>query len=69
MPKLNACVMSLLLVMALSSCASPPPPVVPVEVKPPRLAPPPPEVMVPRLPTFRDRLLLIFSPWQAKPTK
>ncbi len=49
-------------VLALSGCASNIPPAsMPLEIAPPKLAPAPADVMVPREPNFRTRLLLIFS--------
>ena len=72
MPRLSTLPISLLFVLALSGCASsiplPPPPCTPVTVPPAQLPPPPADVMVPRDPTFRDRLLSIFSPSPTTPT-
>lgn len=59
MPRPSAWLLSC--VVAISGCACPPstPPSV-LEVHPPRLPPPPADVMVPREPSFRDRLLRLF---------
>lgn len=68
MPKLMPLICAAALLTA--ACASPCPPApAPVVVPPPRLPDLPPEVMVERQPTFRERLLLIFSPSPTTPTK
>ena len=64
----------LLLALALSSCATPgikPEPAPPAVVKlaKAKLPDPPPEVMVPRAPSFQERLVNFFSSSPAKPTK
>jgi hypothetical protein len=64
----NVTLTSLLLLLALSSCATPdvlPAPPSVIEVPGPRLRPPPDSVMQAQEPNFRQRLLDFFSP---KPT-
>lgn len=68
MPKLMPLICAAALLMA--ACASPCPPApAPVVVAPPRLPDLPPEVMADRQPTFRERLLRIFSPSPTTPTR